>query len=953
MAFRRKRTINTEQRQCDICEQWFSAGGGFATHTRACAKRREKENNDTLLRANREHHSSGLQSSIATTDTPTRFDDILESGAEPTGGEDAYIPGDPTDQPILDTSSGIIAVLDDIHTDYHPASHRPAEQVAFEDFGLQDSDSHTPYDPVPWRPFPTRFDFEVADLALRCSMNRDQTNKLLKLLDMSHHGAKASMHNYDDMQKLWDAAADRTTRTITVPYKDEDRNFDVHYRPLWDWILGMVKDPHLAPQMEWDARHHYRYNGTTWDRFIDEPWTADSWWEAQSKINLHSVQGGLDAKPLCLIIYVDKNKLSSFGTAKGYPVIATIGNLSSDIRNGSGPGGGRVVGWLPVVEEESKNSRKTSFVDFKAVVWHQSAIKMFESIQLYCEVGCVVDCGDGICRLLYPILLALSADYEEQCAMCLIRGLRALHPCPKCMVGKDQLSWLSERWESRTPEDTARVIKEASEMGRKGDREDLLKQYSLRYGQNAFLSFINFNPYDAVSFDDLHFDDSGLWGAHLFPQLKKHMAKIGRNVEAEVDRRFKSFPRWRNLSHFDAVTTVTFNDGSKHRDISKMFLFAAEQVFTRSEDPAAYQLLKCTRAYLNVIMYAGLHVQTTETMRAGRKAVLVLLSYLSDYMDIPKIEELDDKSWEFIKLHYHAHLFDDIQRKGALRNFSTRPFEKKHGPIRVIYQRRTNFKNIAPQILNVTHQMDVSDLVWADIHAMEEYGRYLQEQLSIEVPNDVEELPSLGGGHFTIGSKLKAITFQQFGIEHSLPSDRFRIDLANFMSKSLIAHNIPLLDNRWIQYHTLDTITPFQYLKINYESYETWKLGTDYIRCNPSFQRHPRYDFILFSSEDGPVFGQLQNLFVCKIGEASYPVAYIQSYRVIHNTRRDRSDKDFGILRIKKDAKEFISVHSIIRGALVVSASSADRLEEERLVVDVLDSDMFLRIKKHWPSYTN
>jgi hypothetical protein len=40
--------------------------------------------------------------------------------------------------------------------------------------------------------------------------------------------------------------------------------------------------------------------------------------------------------------------LSSFGTAKGYPVMARILNLPSKIRNGEGFGGGRVVGWLPI-----------------------------------------------------------------------------------------------------------------------------------------------------------------------------------------------------------------------------------------------------------------------------------------------------------------------------------------------------------------------------------------------------------------------------------------------------------------------------------------------------------------------------------------------------------------------------------------------------------------------------
>jgi len=56
-----------------------------------------------------------------------------------------------------------------------------------------------------------------------------------------------------------------------------------------------------------------------------------------------------DAKPLTFCIYADKTKLSSFGTQKGYPVIARCTNLPVNLRNGTGPGGGRVVGWLPIV----------------------------------------------------------------------------------------------------------------------------------------------------------------------------------------------------------------------------------------------------------------------------------------------------------------------------------------------------------------------------------------------------------------------------------------------------------------------------------------------------------------------------------------------------------------------------------------------------------------------------
>ena len=55
------------------------------------------------------------------------------------------------------------------------------------------------------------------------------------------------------------------------------------------------------------------------------------------------------AKPLCLELYADKTQLSSFGTEKGYPVMARILNLPVKIKNGEGIGDARVVGWLPAV----------------------------------------------------------------------------------------------------------------------------------------------------------------------------------------------------------------------------------------------------------------------------------------------------------------------------------------------------------------------------------------------------------------------------------------------------------------------------------------------------------------------------------------------------------------------------------------------------------------------------
>ncbi|KAK1215605.1 hypothetical protein PQX77_021784 [Marasmius sp. AFHP31] len=762
-------------------------------------------------------------------------------------------------------------------------------------------------------------------------MTKDQTKELLRLLSKAHAGAKVQLQTHEQVQNMWEAAIDRTTRfestEISVPYRKETRIYMAYYRPIATWIREVLQDANLSSFMEWDARRLHRFDGERWERFIDEPWTANTWWEAQTRINERParVQGDEpqqrpNAKPLALILYADKDKLSSFGTAKGYPVIATIGNLPADIRNAGGIGGGKVVGWQPVVEEEAEHTKKKAFVDFKFTVWHEAFLKILESIIVMSQVGESIKCGDGVTRLIYVILLALSADYEEQ-----------------CMVGKENLSDLSHSWRKRNAEDTTEVLNDVSEMNLKGEQEELLKMHSLRYGQNVSMRLTNFDPFQAVSFDDLYFEDSGMWGAHLFPRLKDHFEHgLGRAAKAALDK--------------SAVTTMTFNDGSKHRDVSRMFLFAAEGLFQKEQDPAAYQLLKCVRAYVNIMMYAGLHVQTTATMAAGRESIRMFHGALIKYMELPIPEKMKPKNWDFIKLHYFAHLFDDIQNKGALRNFSTRLFEKKHGPLRVIYQRRTNFKNIATQILNIKHQLDVSDIIKADIETMEAYKTYLKTQE--DPPEDTEVLEGLGGRHFTIGSKLQAATFEDFCRTHGSSDVRMRNDLASYMSIGLQAAGKPLPNNRWLQFKPSDCIVPFQYLKVNYESYETWKLTTDYLRCNPSFHNRPRYDFVLFSagSVSEPTFAQLKHLFICEVGGEKYALAYVQPYKVITVGRRPQSDRDFGILRIQREqANEFVWLHSIVRGALVVA--SADE-EDECLVVDTIDYDMFLRVKKHWPQYT-
>lgn len=287
---------------------------------------------------------------------------------------------------------------DDIRTEYHPKTKRSATTIHFDDYGRDTKNPFNdgPPNSSPWNPFRTRLDFDVAEFALRAALNKDQTEQLLNLLKRcADRDDECTIRNHNDLTQTWERASHKcvdvstvsfvinkcllifrkkfTKESVSVPYQGRRRQYDVHIRPLWDWALSLVDHPRLISHFTWDAEKIFKFDGVQWVRCFHEPWTGDAWWRIQVRL-LHiglahtltwflSNQSHLPAgaSPICFIIYADKTKLSSFGTQKGYPIIARIANLPAHIRNGEGIGGGQIVGWLPIVRFLFQTSHHLTF----------------------------------------------------------------------------------------------------------------------------------------------------------------------------------------------------------------------------------------------------------------------------------------------------------------------------------------------------------------------------------------------------------------------------------------------------------------------------------------------------------------------------------------------------------------------------------------------------------------
>jgi hypothetical protein len=67
------------------------------------------------------------------------------------------------------------------------------------------------------------------------------------------------------------------------------------------------------------------------------------------------------------------------------------------------------------------------------------------------------------------------------------------------------------------------------------------------------------------------------------------------------------------------------------------------------------------------------------------------LNYYQEYSEATGI------TFDFPKMHWYKHLFDDIEAKGPTRHFNTKPNEKLHGPLKEAYV-DSNKKDFGDQV---------------------------------------------------------------------------------------------------------------------------------------------------------------------------------------------------------------------------------------------------------------
>ncbi|KAK0473861.1 hypothetical protein IW261DRAFT_1423234 [Armillaria novae-zelandiae] len=646
--------------------------------------------------------------------------------------------------------------------EYHPSAILDPRILTREEyFQMMAMEMTVSFIDKPWHPFASENDFELAELILHTGMNRQERDSFFKVLktQAGDHQFAYTINNESDLNDAWSQAE------------------------------------HLLVTL--DEKTNTRM------RIFDEPWTGDLLWKVQSSLP----PGG---KPLAYILYADKTRLSSFGTAKGYLVMARIANLPDAVCNGKGWGGGTVVGWLPIVEEDPKHKGKPSWINFKRVVWHESFRKIMESVVEYSYTGYAFTLPhSGKTIVIYPFIFILSADYEEQ-----------------------------------------KYAEVLSSGTRRGD--GILKSSGLQNVKNVFWSMDRSDPYRAVSWDQLHAYHLGLF-KHLLLRLLEHVEKIQghdkRKAKVIIDEFIANFPRWQNLIHF-----------------TNQILFAAHSVLTKANNPNAYLLLKVIRSYIELDMYTSMDVHMEKSINEGRQLLGVFEANLKAYS-----QATDNMVWENITSWSIP--------KGATKNYNTKVNECMHGPLKEAYQTRTNFKNVADQILMTDHKYGIAMKLQQRMDRNKKHQKEAMVSVEQETKvsskakhhnrqmQNIQSLNSKASLHSLWFTPRDPRTLEELEAAfHSDPAyEHFRIRLGLFMTTFLnMIQEGTVAAGKYIQYQPNDIIRIYQTLTVNYQSLVNFKKSTDLLRCSPSFYNHPHYDAVIINTNKGAYIGQLVQLFECE-----------------------------------------------------------------------------------------
>jgi hypothetical protein len=380
-----------------------------------------------------------------------------------------------------------------------------------------------------------------------------------------------------------------------------------------------------------------------------------------TKLTQHqeSLPAGATIAPV--ILGYDSTCLTNFsGGKKAWPVMMSIGNIHSEIRNSPSKRAWVLIAYIPIVDFLDDDKIRTTLQNR---VFHQCMEIVLQPLVKYADTSFLMTDSVGATRGIYPILAANICDYPEQC----------LTTCASYLSSPVTTARYSDLgsdtpFPPRTREWILSQIQHASAEADPNDVKAYMKAAKERGLNGVHLPFWRhlpkYSPEIAVSPDIMH----GLIKCFHDHILQWSLKLVGAE---EYDRRLRALQPVIGYKHFKSgIKHLSQMTCREHRELQRTHV-----TLVAGSPNITPKVLQNVRAYCDFSYLAQYQYHTSDTLQYLEEALqafhrtkdeyLRLGARKADHLRIPKL---------YAMLLYSQH----IREMGSSSQYSTEIVESLH-----------------------------------------------------------------------------------------------------------------------------------------------------------------------------------------------------------------------------------------------------------------------------------
>ncbi|KAG9091497.1 hypothetical protein FRC07_011842, partial [Ceratobasidium sp. 392] len=379
-----------------------------------------------------------------------------------------------------------------------------------------------------------------------------------------------------------------------------------------DIIRFLLGNKQFLPHMRFAPEQHFDSEG---NQVYDEIWSGLWWWRMQNLLGPYTTIAPI-------IIATDKSKMTVFsGNQKAWPVYASLGNISGEIRRKPSERAMILIGYIPVANL-SNISNPTKRSECAWQLFHSCMESILEPLKELSRIGMDVRCANGGLRRVFPILAVYIADFQEQALISCVRESF----CPICWVPREERGNLSAQYLKRDQGQTLDAL-----CDHFNGYSQTIKTLGIRPTRLFWVDLPYVDIHNCLAPDLLHQLDKGVFGDHIVSWCTALIKK------SEMDCRIKGMPRFQRLRHFSrGISVISMWTGKEAKALACTLLTAV----AACNKPAAVTAVQCILDF----MYCAHMPELSEADLLAMEENLVEFDELKDvFVDPTNKGLLDDE----------------------------------------------------------------------------------------------------------------------------------------------------------------------------------------------------------------------------------------------------------------------------------------------------------------------